>query len=135
MERSGLTQKPEPEKGLNFKFEDPGHLPPPVLAFHDVSFGYPGCEPLYDNVNFGVDLDSRIALVGPNGAGKTTLVKVRIRYVHNTITCIRKRNGTWKACFVVISALRLLLLLLLLLGLLYVAVYYTIVVVEAAAAV
>ena len=77
MERSGLTQKPEPEKGLNFKFEDPGHLPPPVLAFHDVSFGYPGCEPLYDNVNFGVDLDSRIALVGPNGAGKTTLVKVR----------------------------------------------------------
>ena len=84
MERSGLTQKPEPEKGLNFKFEDPGHLPPPVLAFHDVSFGYPGCEPLYDNVNFGVDLDSRIALVGPNGAGKTTLVKVRIR-TYNTL--------------------------------------------------
>lgn len=46
---------------------DPGHLPPPVLAFHDVSFGYPGCEPLYADVNFGVDLDSRIALVGPNG--------------------------------------------------------------------
>jgi ATP-binding cassette subfamily F protein 2 len=60
---------------------DPGHLPPPVLAFHDVSFGYPGCEPLYDNVNFGVDLDSRIALVGPNGAGKTTLVKVRICFL------------------------------------------------------
>jgi len=76
MERSGLTKKPEPEKSLNFKFSDPGHLPPPVLAFHDVSFGYPGCEPLYDNVNFGVDLDSRIALVGPNGAGKTTLVKL-----------------------------------------------------------
>jgi len=76
MERSGLTTKPEPEKLLNFQFEDPGHLPPPVLAFHDVSFGYPGCEPLYSNVNFGVDLDSRIALVGPNGAGKTTLVKL-----------------------------------------------------------
>jgi len=76
MERSGLTKKPEQEKSLNFKFSDPGHLPPPVLAFHDVSFGYPGCEPLYDNVNFGVDLDSRIALVGPNGAGKTTLVKL-----------------------------------------------------------
>ena len=48
---------------------DPGHLPPPVLAFHNVKFGYPGCEPLYDNVNLGIDLDSRIALVGPNGAG------------------------------------------------------------------
>lgn len=40
-----------------------------MLAFHDVKFGYPGCEPLYTNVNLGVDLDSRIALVGPNGAG------------------------------------------------------------------
>ena len=69
MVRSGLTEKPEEEKPLNFKFTDPGHLPPPVLAFHDVSFGYPGCQPLYNNVNFGVDLDSRVALVGPNGAG------------------------------------------------------------------
>jgi ATP-binding cassette subfamily F protein 2 len=76
MIRAGLTEKPEQEKQMNFKFPDPGHLPPPVLAFHDVSFGYPGCEPLYDNVNFGVDLDSRVALVGPNGAGKTTLIKL-----------------------------------------------------------
>ena len=59
-----------------FKFPDPGHLPPPVLAFHDVSFGYPGCEILYDNVNFGVDLDSRVALVGPNGAGKSTFLNI-----------------------------------------------------------
>ena len=76
MVRGGLTTKPEVEKPMNFKFPDPGHLPPPVLAFHDVSFGYPNCEPLYTNVNFGVDLDSRVALVGPNGAGKTTLVKL-----------------------------------------------------------
>ena len=68
MIRAGLTEKPEEEKPLNFKFTDPGHLPPPVLAFHDVSFAYPNCEPLYTNVNFGVDLDSRVALVGPNGA-------------------------------------------------------------------
>lgn len=27
-------------------------------------------------VDFGVDLDSRIALVGPNGAGKSTLLKL-----------------------------------------------------------
>lgn len=74
MVRAGLTDKPEEEKPLNFKFSDPGHLPPPVLAFHDVSFGYPGCEPLYTNVNFGVDLDSRVALVGPNGAGKVSTI-------------------------------------------------------------
>jgi ATP-binding cassette subfamily F protein 2 len=76
MIRNGLTEKPEEEKPMNFKFPDPGHLPPPVLAFHDVSFGYSGYSLLYSGISFGIDLDSRIALVGPNGAGKTTLVKL-----------------------------------------------------------
>ena len=31
---------------------------------------------LYKNLEFGVDCDSRIALVGPNGAGKSTLLKL-----------------------------------------------------------
>ncbi len=89
MIRAGLTPKPEEEKMLNFKFTDPGHLPPPVLAFHDVSFGYPGCDPLYTNVNFGVDLDSRVALVGPNGAGKTTLVKLMAGELNPSLGDIR----------------------------------------------
>lgn len=89
MIRAGLTEKPEEEKPLNFKFADPGHLPPPVLAFHDVSFAYPNCEPLYDNVNLAIDLDSRIALVGPNGAGKTTLVKLMAGELIPTLGDIR----------------------------------------------
>jgi ATP-binding cassette subfamily F protein 2 len=89
MVRGGLTAKPEVEKPMNFKFPDPGHLPPPVLAYHDVSFGYPNCEPLYANVNFGVDLDSRVALVGPNGAGKTTLVKLMSSELQPTLGDIR----------------------------------------------
>ena len=31
---------------------------------------------IYDNLEFGIDLDTRVALVGPNGAGKTTLLKL-----------------------------------------------------------
>lgn len=84
MIRAGLTEKPEEEKALNFKFNDPGHLPPPVLSFRDVSFGYPGCDPLYTNVNFGVDLDSRVALVGPNGAGKRRLMTQTDGIVYST---------------------------------------------------
>lgn len=89
MLRAGLTEKPEEEKLLNFKFTDPGHLPPPVLAFHDVKFAYPNCEPLYEHVSFGVDLDSRVALVGPNGAGKTTLVKLMAGELQPTLGDIR----------------------------------------------
>mmetsp|Transcript_1073 Transcript_1073/g.1503 ORF Transcript_1073/g.1503 Transcript_1073/m.1503 type:complete len:795 (-) Transcript_1073:79-2463(-) len=89
MVRAGLTEKPDEEKPLNFKFRDPGHLPPPVLAFHDVKFGYPNCEPLYANLDFGVDLDSRVALVGPNGAGKTTLVKLMAGELQPTLGDIR----------------------------------------------
>jgi len=89
MVRAGLTEKPDEEKSLNFKFPNPGHLPPPVLAFRDVSFAYPNCETLYTNVDFGVDLDSRVALVGPNGAGKTTLVKLMTGELLPTLGDIR----------------------------------------------
>lgn len=46
-------------------------LPPPVLPFQNVSFSYSGNEEgmLYKDLEFGIDCDSRIALVGPNGAG------------------------------------------------------------------
>lgn len=76
MLKSGLTEKVEQEKALDFKFPDPSKLAPPVLQCNDITFGYPGCEILYSHVDFGIDLDSRVALVGPNGAGKSTLLKI-----------------------------------------------------------
>jgi len=76
MKAEGLTEKPVDDKRFNFAFPNPSHLPPPVLAFQNVHFGYPNCEKLYNGIDFGVDLDSRVALVGANGCGKTTLVKL-----------------------------------------------------------
>ena len=31
---------------------------------------------VYDCIDFGMDLETRVALVGPNGAGKSTLLKL-----------------------------------------------------------
>jgi ATP-binding cassette subfamily F protein 2 len=76
MLRSGLTERVEQEKALDFAFPNPSHLSPPVLQCNDITFGYPGREILYAGVDFGVDLDSRVALVGPTGAGKSTLLKI-----------------------------------------------------------
>merc|ERR1711976_1037952 len=40
------------------------------------TFGYPGQPNLFENVELGVDMDSRISIVGPNGVGKSTLLKL-----------------------------------------------------------
>ncbi|KAL0460156.1 UNVERIFIED_CONTAM: ABC transporter F family member 1 [Sesamum latifolium] len=76
MERGGLTEKVVKDKVLVFRFHDVGKLPPPVLQFVEVAFGYTPDNLIYKNLDFGVDLDSRVALVGPNGAGKSTLLKL-----------------------------------------------------------
>ncbi|KAJ0083654.1 hypothetical protein Patl1_30604 [Pistacia atlantica] len=76
MERGGLTEKVTRDKILVFRFVDVGKLPPPVLQFVEVAFGYTPDNLIYKNLDFGVDLDSRVALVGPNGAGKSTLLKL-----------------------------------------------------------
>lgn len=73
---AGLTNKPEEVKLWDWSFPDAGDLPVPVLAIQNVSFAYPKCESLYHDVDFGIDLQTRVALVGPNGAGKTTLFKL-----------------------------------------------------------
>lgn len=76
MVRDGLTEKVESEAVSDFAFPDPEPIPPPMLMFQEVAFGYPECPLLYRGVDFGLDCDSRVALVGPNGAGKTTLLKL-----------------------------------------------------------
>lgn len=42
-------------------------MSPPILGFHNVSFGYPGGRQLFHDLNFGIDMESRFAMVGPNG--------------------------------------------------------------------
>jgi ATP-binding cassette, subfamily F, member 2 len=78
MVEKGLIKPPPPERVYTFKWPNSGGLPPPVMAFKRVSFSYSGKKEdyLYSDLDFGIDTDSRIALVGPNGAGKSTLLKL-----------------------------------------------------------
>jgi len=78
MVEAGLTEKPMPDPSYDYKFPESEKIAPPVLAFNNVSFSYSGKSEdyLYQKLDLGVDLDSRIALVGPNGAGKSTLLKL-----------------------------------------------------------
>lgn len=66
----------EKEVEVVLRFPETEGLSPPILQLDDISFAYPGCSNVLQNVNLGATLESRICIVGDNGAGKTTLLKI-----------------------------------------------------------
>ncbi|RID41473.1 hypothetical protein BRARA_J01431 [Brassica rapa] len=73
-------------------FSDVEKLPPLVLQFVEVSFGYTHDYLIYKNIDFGVDLDLRFPLVGPNGSGKSTLLKLMTGELQPTEGMVWRHN-------------------------------------------
>lgn len=77
LDRMGFVDAVVNDPDYKFEFPTPDDRPgPPIISFSDASFGYPGGPLLFRNLNFGIDLDSRIAMVGPNGIGKSTILNL-----------------------------------------------------------
>lgn len=76
MEKVEVVSAVVEEGAVIIPFPDPDPVPPPIMQFCGVSFGYTSDRPIFKNCDFSMDLESRIALVGPNGCGKTTLLKL-----------------------------------------------------------
>jgi len=65
------------EDSVDLPFLSPSPISPPILQLEDCEFRYHQDAPiLFKDVNLGVDMDSRVALVGANGSGKSTLLKL-----------------------------------------------------------
>ncbi|CAG9825154.1 unnamed protein product [Phaedon cochleariae] len=93
MVAQGLTEKVSSDKLVTFYFPSCGTVPPPVIMVQNVSFRYDDTTPwIYRNLEFGIDLDTRLALVGPNGAGKSTLLKLLYGELTPTEGMIRKNS-------------------------------------------
>ena len=56
----------------------------PAIAFKDMSFGYPGTKPLFDNLNLNIKAGENLALVGASGAGKSSLFQLLMRFYDPT---------------------------------------------------
>ncbi len=54
-------------------------LPQREIRFRDVTFAYPGGQPVLDRFDLAIPAGSSLAIVGQNGAGKTTLAKLLCR--------------------------------------------------------
>jgi len=93
MVAGGLTEKVSREGSISFCFYSCGTIPPPVIMVQNVSFRYDETTPyIYKNLEFGMDLDTRLALVGPNGAGKSTLLKLIYGELVPTEGMVRRHN-------------------------------------------
>ena len=93
MVAGGLTDKVTNDKTVTFSFPSCGTIPPPVIMVQNVSFRYNENTPwIYKDLEFGMDLDTRVALVGPNGAGKSTLLKLLYGELVPTNGMIRKNS-------------------------------------------
>lgn len=93
MVAGGLTEKVKTDKSVSFYFFSCGKIPPPVIMVQKVSFRYNETTPwIYRDLEFGMDLDTKLALVGPNGAGKSTLLKLIAGELHPTEGMIRRNN-------------------------------------------
>jgi len=93
MVADGLTEKVQTMHSVSFNFLSCGEIPPPVIMVENVSFRYNENTPyIYKNLEFGCDLDTRLALVGPNGAGKSTLLKLIYGELIPSEGMIRRHN-------------------------------------------
>lgn len=91
LEAPDLLKRPK-EYTVKFTFPNPPPLSPPILGLHSVDFGYEGQKPLFKNVDFGIDMDSRICIVGPNGVGKSTLLLLLTGRLNPTKGEMRKNH-------------------------------------------
>eukprot|EP00026_Physarum_polycephalum_P002944 Phypoly_transcript_02953.p1 GENE.Phypoly_transcript_02953~~Phypoly_transcript_02953.p1 ORF type:complete len:720 (+),score=154.84 Phypoly_transcript_02953:428-2587(+) len=76
LERMDIVAEVISDPGVVMQFLEPDPLAPPILQFQDASFGYTPDKILFRNLNLGIDMESRVALVGANGVGKTTLLRL-----------------------------------------------------------
>lgn len=95
MEAAGLIEKVETSRPLRFHFEEIRQLPPPIIAFDSVAFAYSGKKEdyLYKNISFGIDMDSRIAILGANGTGKSTLLHLITGALQPSQGTVSKHSG------------------------------------------
>ncbi|XP_022786413.1 ATP-binding cassette sub-family F member 1-like [Stylophora pistillata] len=77
LEQMELIKKPK-EYVVKFSFPSPPPLNPPILGLKSVTFGYPSQPKLFNDLEFGIDMKSRVAIVGNNGVGKSTFLKLLI---------------------------------------------------------
>ncbi len=103
-EQKELIKRPR-EYTVKLEFTEVAELSRPVMEVNSVHFRYSEKTPvIFKQIDFGIDMDSRICVVGPNGAGKSTLLKLLTGEIKATRGDVRRnprlRMGIYNQHFV-----------------------------------
>jgi ATP-binding cassette subfamily F protein 1 len=61
-----LLKKPK-DYIVKFKFNEPQNLNPPILGLKNAWFKYDDQPYLFKDLDFGIDMETKVAILGPNG--------------------------------------------------------------------
>lgn len=75
LESDERVEKPKTAWQMKLEFRPPVSTGKDMLVLEGLHAGYPGCNPLLENLNLNIRAGERIVLTGPNGCGKTTLLR------------------------------------------------------------
>jgi ABC-type multidrug transport system fused ATPase/permease subunit len=75
-----LREAMAPAGALPAGARSPSGMPSSSIRFNNVSFAYPGGQPVLDGFDLVIPAGGSLAIVGSNGAGKTTLAKLLCRF-------------------------------------------------------
>ena len=80
-----LIKRPK-EYTVQINFPEVQELTRPVMEVNRVFFRYSEKHPvIFNSIDFGIDMDSRICIVGPNGAGKSSKCLTLFHFVHHDV--------------------------------------------------
>ena len=78
---------------MKIEFPSPTELSPPIINVKEISFQYaPNLPILFKDVDFGLDMQSRVSMVGPNGVGKSTLLSLILGDLNPTSGDVRRNH-------------------------------------------
>ena len=100
LDRLGFINDIENDPIFKFMFPQPNELQHEnIIECYQLTYGYTTSNILFNNLEFNININSRIGIVGSNGVGKTTLLQLMMQQLKPLSGTIKLNNSVIIAHF------------------------------------